>query len=84
MPINMCFLCCPAVVHGQREGRGAVAKQTGLTTTGEAHGKSCDLKDTRNPEDLSCSLDSFNPDLHLNHSVKFAFTESMSAMSVLF
>lgn len=45
---NMSFLRCPAVVHGQRKGRGAVAQQTDLTEAGEAHGKSCDLKDTTN------------------------------------
>ena len=54
--MNLCLsdtdlssLRSPVVVHGQREGRGAVAQQTGLTATGEAHGKSCDLKDTSQP-----------------------------------
>lgn len=47
----MSFLPCPAVVHGQREGRGALAQQTDLTEAGEAHGKSCDLKDTTNTRD---------------------------------
>lgn len=37
-----------------------MAQQTDLATAGEAHGKSCDLKDTRNPEDISCSKCSFS------------------------
>lgn len=51
----------PAVVHGQGEGRGPMAQQTGLPTTGEAHGKSCDLKDTRQTEDATHHQDSFYP-----------------------
>ena len=31
-----------------------MAQQTDLAEAGEAHGKSCDLNDTRNPEDPSC------------------------------
>lgn len=44
---NMSSLRCVAVVHGQGEGRGAVAQQTDLAAAGEAHGKSCDLMDIR-------------------------------------
>lgn len=51
---NTSSLLYPAVVHGQGEGRGDVAQQTDLAEAGEAHGKSCDLKDTRNPEGPSC------------------------------
>ena len=74
----MSSLHCSAVVHGKGEGRGAVAQQTGLPATGEAHGKSRDLKDTRNTEDPSHFSDAFSPDLHLIRSVEFAFIRPQS------
>lgn len=43
----MHLIRCSPVVHGQGEGRGAVAPQADRTEAGETHGKSCHLKDTR-------------------------------------
>lgn len=42
-------VCLFAVVHGQGEGRGAVAPQTELSAAGEAHGKSRALMDAWKP-----------------------------------
>ena len=47
LPANISSLRCPAVVHGQGEGWGAVAEQTDLAATGKVDGKSSDVKTTR-------------------------------------
>lgn len=48
---DMHLICSSSVVHGQGEGRGAVAPQTDCAEAREAHGKSCHLVDIR-PEDF--------------------------------